>query len=358
MSEVADDSAPGHPVAFVRPRTRVILIWTGIGVLLLIAFAAAVGSLQRDVYSPSGFVTGYLNALARHDARAALAMPGVDASDSALATAGLPVAPSRELLRSDVLADVSGIRIVHDDTLADDVHQVAFDAIVDGTPVSSTFRVKQTGSVLGLLPTWRFVTTPLAIAAVSVEHTETFTVSGHTLDTRAADPTQPADAFNTKANYVVFAPGVYRLAHVSAYLTAAPVSLLARRPGAVASVSLSAEPNSDFVSQVERQLDGYLDGCAKQPVLQPSGCPFGVVIDDRVVGTPAWSIVKYPPVHIVAGANGWQMAQAEGIAHLTVTVQSLFDGTISKRSSDEAFSVALSSIVIRPDGAIDIVVAG
>ena len=358
MPEVADDSAPAHPVAALTPRTRVILLWSGIGVLLLIAFAAAIGALQRDVYSPSGFVSGYLHALARQDARAALAMPGVDASDSALAAAGLPTAPSRELLRSDALAAVSGIRIVHDDSLADGVHQVSFDAVVDGTPVSSTFRVKQTGSVLGLLPTWRFSTTPLAVAGVTVEHAETFTVAGHTLDTRAADPTQPADAFNTKADYVVFAPGVYRLGHVSTYLNADPVSLLARKPGALVSASVVAQPNSDFVSQVETQLDGYLDGCAKQPVLQPSGCPFGVVIDDRVIGAPAWSIVRYPPVNVVAGANGWQMAPAEGIAHLHVTVQSLFDGTISTRSSDEPFSVALSSIVIRPDGALDIVVAG
>ncbi|WP_345762653.1 hypothetical protein [Diaminobutyricibacter sp. McL0608] len=358
MPEVAEDSTPAHPTAPFRPRTRVVLLWSGIGVLLLLAFVAAIGALQRDVYSPSGFVTGYLNALVRHDARAALAMPGVDASDAALSAAGLPTAPSRELLRSDVLADISSVRIVHDDELSDGVHQVAFDAVVDGTPVSSTFRVKQTGSILGVLPLWRFSTTPLAVAAVTVEHAETFTVSGRTLDTRAADPTQPAAAFTTKADYVVFAPGIYRLAHSSMYLHADTASLLARKPGAVASVSVVAEPTSDFVSQVESQLDAFLDDCAKQTVLQPSGCPFGVVIDDRVVGAPAWSIVRYPPVNVVAGTNSWQMSPAEGIAHLQVTVQSLFDGTISTRSSDEPFSVALSSIVIRPDGALDIVVAG
>ncbi len=315
MPEVADDSVPAHPVAPFRPRTRVILIWSGIGVLLLLAFAAAIGSLQRDVYSPSGFVSGYLGALARHDAHAALAMPGVDASDGALVAAGLPKAPSRELLRSDVLADVSGIRIVHDDALSDGVHQVAFDAVVDGTPVSSTFRVKQTGAVLGLLPTWRFSTTPLAVAAVTVEHAETFTVSGLTLDTRAADPTQAAQAFTTKADYVVFAPGVYHLGHTSPYLHAATAPLVARKPGGSASVSVVAEPTSDFVSQVEKQLDGFLDGCAKQPVLQPSGCPFGVEIDDRVVGTPAWSMVRYPPVN--GRGRSERLADGAGRGHRT-----------------------------------------
>jgi hypothetical protein len=46
-----------------------------------------------------------------------------------------------------------------------------------------------------------------------------------------------------------------------------------------------------------------------------------------------------------------------GVAHLTATVQSLFDGTVSTRSEDEPFSMKLSSVVIRPDGSLSIVVA-
>ena len=38
-----------------------------------------------------------------------------------------------------------------------------------------------------------------------------------------------------------------------------------------------------------------------QKVLQPAGCPFGVEIDDRVQGDPAWSMVTYPAVRSGGG---------------------------------------------------------
>lgn len=60
---------------------------------------------------------------------------------------------------------------------------------------------------------------------------------------------------------------------------------------------------------------------------------------------------------IEAGANGWVMPRARGVAHLSVTVQSLFDGTVRLRESDESFDVSLSSIVAHDDGAIDITVS-
>lgn len=357
MPEDADDSTPTHPLARLTPRTRATLLWSALGLLLIIAFAAAIGSLQRDVYSPSGFVSAYLGALSRHDARAALAMPGVDTGHAAMAAAGLPSEASSELLRSDVLADMHDSRVLHDDALPGGTHRVTVSATVDGQPLTASFRVAQTGSILGLLPTWRFATTPLAVATVTVEHADEFTVGGHTLQTRAAAPDQPDDAFTTHADYLVFAPGVYRLGHDSTYLTAKPASLLARSPGAAVTASVVAVPKPAFNAKVSSQLDGFLDKCAKQQVLQPSGCPFGVQIDDRVEGAPSWSMVKYPPVALVAGTTGWQMTRADGVAHLTATVQSLFDGTVSKRSTDEPFSVSLSSVVIRPDGALDIVVA-
>ncbi len=357
MPEDADTSTPTHPATRLTPRARATILWSSVGVLLLVTFAAAIGSLQRDVYSPSGFVTAYVEALARHDARAALAMPGVDTGRAALAAAGLPTTPSRELLRSDVLTDIVDIRVLHDDVLGNGEHQVTVTATAGGHRVTSMFRVEQSGSVLGLLPTWRFSTTPLAAASVSVEHATQFTVDGHTLDTRVAAPGHPEDAFNTHGDYLVFAPGAYRLGHTSTYLTADPVTVLAQKPGAVTAAAVVAMPTERFTSQVSRQLNDYLDGCAKQQVLQPSGCPFGVQIDDRVQDAPKWTMATYPQVSIVAGPTGWQMSQATGAAHLTVTVQSLFDGSITTRNSDEPFTVSLSSIVVRPDGALDITVA-
>jgi hypothetical protein len=75
-----------------------------------------------------------------------------------------------------------------------------------------------------------------------------------------------------------------------------------------------------------------------------------------VQGAPTWKMTQYPAVHLVPGDTSWTMSQAVGIAHLSVTVQSIFDGSIEHRESDEKFAVSLTSVVIRPDGSLDIVV--
>ena len=61
-------------------------------------------------------------------------------------------------------------------------------------------------------------------------------------------------------------------------------------------------------------------------------------------------LVKYPHVVVSAGGNGWLMRPTTGIAHVVVTVQSLFDGTVAKRSTNEPFNVSLSSIDLPPGG--------
>jgi hypothetical protein len=350
------DSPPPHPLAALSPRTRVVLLWSGVALLLVLAFAAAIGALQRSLYSAGGFASSYVESLADHDLTAALAMPGADPTEAGLRAQGLPPTASRELLRTDVLPRLTDIRVLNDDDRGHGEHLVDVQAKADGHPVTARFSVRQTGAVLGLLPTWRFAATPLTVAHITVEHADTFTIAGHTLQPRAA-AAQPVGSFSVAADYLLFSPAVYELGHTSKYLDARPVTLTASTPGRQVDVSVVADPNNTFVTAVEKQLHGYLDGCAKQHVLQPTGCPFGVVIDDRVENVPTWSIVKYPVVSIVAGPSGWTMPDSQGIAHLSATVQSLFDGTVSPRESNEAFAVSLSSIVIRDDGALDITVA-
>lgn len=331
-----------------------VLLWSGLGVLLVAAFLAALGAVQRAYYSPEGFVSAYLSSLASHDLPAALSMPGAAPTKAALTQAGLPTGASVELLRSDLLPTFSDIRV--DSAPASGGRRtVTAHLLADGRPITTTFVVRQTGAVLGLLPTWTFSTTPVGVAHITVAHAQTFTVGGHTVNPRAADPSQPVSAFSVAADYLVPAPAVYELDHTSTYLQAESVRVQAA-PGRVVDVTVDTKPNADFTAAVQKELDGFLDECAKQQVLQPAGCPFGVVIDDRVQGAPTWKMVQYPAVNLVPGTTSWTMSQAVGIVHLSVTVQSIFDGTVEHRESDEKFGVSLTSVVIRPDGSLDIVV--
>lgn len=336
-------------------RMRFVLMWSLIGVLLLLAFAAALGAVQRTFYSASGFVTAYVQTIAAHDVRSALSMPGAAPSAANLSRAGLPVNASRELLRADILPRITDVEVVSDSTARSGEHTVTVRVQADGRPVETSFTVRSSGSVLGVLPTWTFTTTPLAVVHVTVAHADTFTVGGHTLNPRAADPSQPADSFSVSADYLVFAPARYELTHASKYLEAAP-SAVTGNPARVLEATVDAQPTSAFTSATQEQLNAFLDQCAQQQVLQPAGCPFGVEIADRVQGTPTWSMLSYPAVRLQAGATAWTMEQTAGVVHLSVTVQSLFDGTVEQRESDERFAVSLSSVVIRPDGSLDIVV--
>lgn len=354
MSGDESGSARSHPLAALSPGMRVALVWSGVAVLLVLAFVAAVGAVQRVFYSPSGFAASYVEALADHDVRAAMAMPGADPTAASLSAQGLPAEPSRELLRPDVLPRLTDVRVVGDDQLASGEHLVEVAALADGTPVSTKFTVRQAGSVLGVLPLWEFAKTPLTVARIQVQHADTFTIAGHTLEPRAAEK-QPADAFSVAADYLMFAPAGYELGHRSRYLKAAPVTFQAAA-GREVQVAVDAQPSAEFVSVVQKQLHDFLDDCATQQVLQPAGCPFGAVIDDRVQGLPAWSIVQYPTVIIQPGETGWIMPHSAGTAHLSVTVQSLFDGTVSQRETDEPFAMSVTKITLREGGGIDLVV--
>jgi len=336
-------------------RTRALILWSGIGLLLILALVAAFAAVQRTYYSASGFVTGYVQTLAAHDVASALAMPGAAPTATALTKAGLPTDASHELLRADLLPRISDIAVVSDRSLPSGEHSVTVRAKSDGHAVTATFSVEQSGSVLGILPLWRFATTPLSVAHVTVAHAQDFTIASHTVSPRASAPDQPATAFSVAADYLLFAPGRYELGHTSKYLDAAPAVVLAK-PARTVETTVDAQPTAAFTAAVQKQLNAFLDQCATQQVLQPAGCPFGVEIDDRVQGLPAWTMVTYPAVHLTAGQTAWTMDQAVGVAHLSVTVQSLFDGTVSQRESDERFAVSLTSVVIRSDGSLDIVV--
>ncbi|MGH1526755.1 hypothetical protein ACRAWC_23325 [Leifsonia sp. L25] len=335
---------------------RAVLLWSGIGVLLVAALISAFGAVQRAYYSPSGFVEAFAGAIAAHRLSDALAMPGADPSRPELEAAKLPPGASRELLRSDVLPAIRNVSVVSDMTGRDGVHSVVVRATADGSPVSARFRVRQTGSVLGVLSTWGFASTPLGVARITVAHADDFTVGRHTVSPRAASPDQPAAAFSVSADYLAAPLAPLELSHASRYVRAAPVSASVT-PGTVTETVVDAQPTRDFTVAVQRQVDGFLDRCAEQKVLQPAGCPFGVEIDDRVQGEPSWSMVTYPNVRLRAGDDGWVTDAMVGVAHIDVTVQSLFDGTVSARSDNEPFSMRLSNVTVRPDGSLSIVVA-
>ena len=89
-------SRPGEE----SPARRILITWLVIAGFVVAAFFGTVLVLNSTLYSASGFVGSYLNALARHDIDAALATPGVVRTNDA----------ASELLAAAALGDLSGIR--------------------------------------------------------------------------------------------------------------------------------------------------------------------------------------------------------------------------------------------------------
>lgn len=285
-------------------------------------FFGTVILLNSTLYSASGFVRGYLDALARHDAQGALELAGPGVAGDA----------STALLSRDAMSELTDIRLVSDTVTDTGAHTVVYEYSAGGVVAQSEFSVRPTGTLWGLFDTWAFATSPLGVIELTVQHADEFTANGVALVTPAQNSVVP---------YLVFTPGLYEFEHESAFLEAEPVRVATVTPSAAVSARLNIQANDFFADRVSDEVNGFLDDCATQPVLQPTGCPFGQTINNRVVTTPAWSIIDYPDVTIVPGreTSEWRMSEASATAHLLVDVRSLFDGTVTSFDEDVPFGV-------------------
>jgi hypothetical protein len=299
-------------------------------VVVLVLGAALAGSLAltRDVFSATGFVASYMDALIRRDAASALSMPGVisgnrtdvlgDPEAVLLTQAALPDQNARAtytILSDDVLPGASGIHRVRVST------SLAEDDIV--------FEVAQTSSIAGLFGQWEFTTSPLAYVNVTTEHATYFSVNGFgPVDVVSVDPSLSAEDFGAIHAFPVLAPSAYAFSITSRSLTS-PVETVSVIPGERSEVTVVASPTPNFVSRVQKEVDSYFAACAAQRVLLPSGCLFGIGIENRVVGEPTWAVVTNPVVALVPGEAGWEISPAEMKLSFAAEIQSLFDGSIA-----------------------------
>lgn len=118
-------------------------------------------------------------------------------------------------------------------------------------------------------------------------------------------------------------------------------------------VDVQAQPTEKFTAAVQEQVESFLSTCATQQVLQPTGCPFGLVVQNRLASTPTWSIAQQPTVTLVPDGAHWRIEKVPAVAHITVDIRSIFDGSV--RTLDEAVPFSLDgTVTILPDGTASI----
>ncbi|MBB5633065.1 hypothetical protein BKA04_001288 [Cryobacterium mesophilum] len=313
-----------------------VVIWVVLLGLIIGAFATTVIALNSSVYSAGGFVNSYLVALQRHDLAGALATPGVLGTTTA----------SSELLTPAALGEIDDVSITSDVDQGGGLHYVSYTATLDGSPGGGTFQVQQGANRFGVFSTWSFIQSPMSVLRITPLHDANFAANGVEVTAKSG----PSIA----AAYQVLTPGVFTLTHDSGYLTATPTTAVVTAPGSTVAASLDIQASPRFVSEVQKEVDAFLDDCTKQQVLFPTGCPFGQELSNRVESVPAWSMSRYPEVTIEPGSDlgTWVVPKAQGAAHLKVDVRSLFDGTLS--TFDEDVQFALTWVMTLSGDRIDI----
>jgi hypothetical protein len=310
---------------------RIVLGWVGAAVVLAGSITAGVAIANSTVFSASAFARDYLTTLAEGRVDDVLALPGVDAE-------GL----DRRML--DPLAlDTFSWKLVGD-TERDGVHRVTVAFSSHDARGRATLLIERVGTRFALFPEWGFARSPITALGVTTTGDERITVGRLPLQVADGGPTV----------FAALTPGVYRFGHDSAFLTAEEVTVAAL--GDDASVEIDVVPDAAFLDQAQAAMTAALRACADQRVLFPTGCPFGYPIENRVASEPEWTIPRLPQARIRPheGVGSWALTGADGVAHLRVEVQSLFDGSISTLERDVPFSVAYrvgfdgSTVVLAP----------
>ena len=322
-----------------------------VGILLISALTAGAHSVYQQFYGPSAFVDRYLQLLSEGRAADALLVPGVAVDSAVLQKTGLDGTASEALLRHAALAPLSDVEIVgekHDD----EVYTVTVDYRAGHTGGTSSFLVVQDGWV-GVTPNWRFAASPLAEIDLRLNGADQFAVNGFEMDRRQVSvdgvDASPSDALPL----LVFTPGLYSVTVDTAIATTPGVSILADAPLARTPVDVQAEPTDEFVDVVQSRVTEFLETCATQEVLQPTACPFGMEVQNRIASPPKWSIAQHPKVTVVPDGDQWKIPATDAVAHIDVEIMSLFDGSIQKISEDVPFRVN-GTIAILADGSASI----
>jgi hypothetical protein len=289
------------------------------GLIALAIVALWLGSvlvLNLTVYSPAGYVSSYLRALEAGDYVAAARH------------AGMPEVPAVVPLEGEL----QDARILGSAALPNGDIVVQTQYLLGGQTESTFFVVQAREPVLFFFRTWALERPPLGRLELVVPGDDRVDVNGRQLlVSRLGVPAQTS----------VFVPGLYVASLDTPWLVAPETFATLTEVGERVQLRVPLEPTTQLVDRTTAAVEDFLNDCVAQGVLQPVGCPFGVTITDRVVGTPQWTVLDYPDVSLRLGADRatWSLVANSGVAEVTLQVQSLFDGSLEETTEIVPFRV-------------------
>lgn len=288
-------------IRFAAVAAGIIAVWIG-GVL----------ALNATVYSPSRVAENYFLAMSEGDWSRAASIAGV--------TEVVEVLPREDVLISDPV--VTGWQHVGS---SDVVVQVDF--VLGDEPERMLLELRRTPRLLGVFDRWEFAEAPLAELSAQVTGVDSVTINDV-----VATPSQTV---------AVLVPGVYSIHAATQWVESQTEDVTLTAAGETARVPLTLSSTSALEDEVRTALGEYLAECASRGVLQPGSCPFGTTVSDRLVGTPSWTISVPPAVAVVLSrsADSAEVGAVGGVATVTGTIQSIFDGSLRPLNRDIALGV-------------------
>ncbi len=277
----ADPGAPQPPygVPPVQPRRSSVPLMIGIGTGVLVIALVAVFALTRGTNQasgpgglavvasdPSGAVQGYLEALARGDADAALAHAATPPTNTILLTdevlaSSLQVAPITDI-RVDA-GTVSG-----DNASVQAIYQLGDDAVSTTIPVRKVESRWLLGHVAATVKRATLPRVALTAGGVPLEHDDVILFPGHY-------PLASADSRYEVTDATLFVPSP----------TDRPIL------DEQTYISLTSEGTNAVRAAAQKKLAS----CLKQKSLKPSGCAFGTKLSRSyhvVASSIRWKVTK------------------------------------------------------------------
>lgn len=322
-----------------------------VGLVLVAALGAGGATLYQQFYGPSAFVVRYLDLLSSGRAADALRVPGVAVDRETLDAAGIDPAASEAMLRHAALAPLTDVKVTSEEP-AEGGTAVTVDYRASGHPGTSTFLIEQDGWA-GVTPNWRFTTSPLAVVDLTLRGADRFAMNGFEVDRRQISVDGVDAASLDPLPLLVFTPGLYAVTVDTPISTASGHGVLADTPLAITPLDVQTEPTEAFIDVVQERVESFLAECTKQEVLQPTACPFGLRVTNRLASAPKWSIATQPRVTVAPDGGQWQIPSTDAVAHVDVDIRSLFDGKVQPLSEDVPFQLN-GTITILPDGTASI----
>lgn len=283
----------------IQPRRSHKRTWIVVGAvvacLVLVAVAGTV--VQATAFNAKASVNAYFDSLGRGDADAALARL-YDYSSPGGSDPGKRVG-STALLSGKVLRDrsyraptdpeIESSRAVPGESNAQEV-KVSY--TVGGKRQHATLYVARSHRTsYGLFHRWLISG---GTAALALAPGTPYLVNGVRVGASAASPQSEGEGPVTDM-YPVFL-GTYSVGIAdNPLLTADSVTVDVRTLGGFVTAKLTATIKKSATAEVRKQVNAYLDECAKQTTLTPTNCPFSAYGSSDVRNV-SWTITRYPTV--------------------------------------------------------------